>query len=165
MLINYKDTLVDSSETLVCSLTNGNLQNIISGEGLKEETAFITNKRLYYNHKVGLLNIKSEMDKIDLEDITGTRIVDYNPILFLVLAGLFFFIFLIVGIASLPAMIFVGLIWSIVFIVAYVKFHKKFLFIEYAGGNIHFSLIGYSNENIRNFQNSIYLQKDKLKQK
>ena len=61
--------IIDKNERLVFSLKNGNLQNIISGEGVKNETALITDKRLYYSNKTGIVNIVSHEEKVDLEDI------------------------------------------------------------------------------------------------
>lgn len=165
MYFSYGDLFVDQNEVPLFSLENGNLMNVVSGEGIKKETAIITDKRLYYTHKRGILNIVSEDEKIDPEDITGTKIIERNPTSLLIFAAIAFIVCILVFASEeIAAGIGLGLVIALALIISYFSLHKKYLYIEYAGGNIHFSLIGYKKENISNFQNTIYFAKDKLKQ-
>ena len=52
----------------------------------------------------------------------------------------------------------------LIFLLIYKTQHKEYLLIEYAGGNIEFSLIEYEREKIIAFQNAIYIEKDKIEQ-
>ncbi len=167
MKTDISSFFVNPNEIPLFSLKNGNMQNWVSGEGIKNEKAVITDKRLYYVNKKGIINVVSNDEKIDLEDITGTKIVERNPIFLLILAALAFLSLLFAGInagdSEAVILITSGLMSVLVLVALYACLHKKFLYIEYAGGNIHFSLIGYSKENIICFQNTIYLAKERLK--
>lgn len=75
---------VSPDEVFRYSLKNGVILNLISGEGWKKEDAIITNKRLYYNGKiiklVGGLSVYRGEAIADLDDITGTKIVEEKPV-------------------------------------------------------------------------------------
>ena len=60
--------------------------NLISGEGLKNEQAVLTDERLYYNHREGLINRISTREIVDAADITGTKITDNKPYSILIVA-------------------------------------------------------------------------------
>ncbi len=146
---------VSEDEYVVATLKNGMALNMISGEGLKTEDAIITNKRLYYNHKTGVINVRSQEEKVNIKDITGTKIANYNPIGILILGALVLIVALIAKLwAMIPA--------ALVFVVVYFLAKKCHLKIEYAGGFIYFSVKKYGMNNIRAFQKAIYTLKDSI---
>ena len=154
---------ISADEYVVATLTNGIVDNILSGEGLKEEDAILTNKRLYYNHKTGLINTHTQNEKVNVKDITGTKISTFNPV-GLLLVSIFA---IVLGIVSALASEDVGLLAlsvpiALAFALAYLIAKKAYLKIEYAGGSIGFSVRKYGKENISNFQKCIYAVKDRL---
>lgn len=153
---------VSADEHVVATLSNGMVANILSGEGLMNEEALLTNKRFYYNHKRGIINVREHKSKINVEDITGTKITSYNPIGILIVAAIALIIAIIMFlevdeetiVATLPVV--VGIFLS--YFVA-----KKTLFkVEYAGGSVSFSVKKYKKENVLAFQKSIHAIKDSL---
>lgn len=155
---------VDADEKIVATLKNGVLLNILSGEGLQGEDAILSNKRLYYNHKRGLISFTRVEEKIDVADITGTKITDRRPRGILILAILIAVASVLIGVAAdqIPEAL-IGLPIALLFFIIYLISVKKFLKIEYAGGCIHFSVKGYKMENVRMFQKSIHALKDQLR--
>ena len=154
---------VSADEHVVATLSNGMVANILSGEGLMNEEALLTNKRLYYTHKTGIINIRAKEEKVNVKDITGTKITNYNPIGIIVMAVLTLLIgiFCTVGNQD-PVYLITFLPLTVVFLLFYFFFKKSFLKVEYAGGSISFSLKKYKKENIQSFQKSIYAVKDSL---
>lgn len=152
---------VSEDEYVVATLENGVMMNIISGEGFRREDAVLTNKRLYYNHKDGIVNIAECEEIVDVKDVTGTKITRFDPYGILIIAGLLFIAGLIINAngSGGPAMFF-GIILSVVAAFVFVFLKKKYLRIEYAGGSIHFSVKKYGIQNIQAFQRSIYAVKD-----
>ena len=158
---SWDNRLVDPSETIVATLENGRLDNIISGEGILNEDAILTNKRLYYNHKHGIINVVNVQEKVNISDITGTKISDVQQRGLLILAGLFLLIGIVFAAASgtgaiLPPMLVIAAILVLAFFISM----KKHLVIEYAGGKIAFSVKKYNMEKVRAFQNCIHALKD-----
>lgn len=152
---------VGEDEYVVATLENGVMMNIISGEGFRREDAVLTNKRLYYNHKDGIVNITECNEIVDVKDITGTKITRFDPYGILIIAGLLFLAGIIISSKTSdgPAMI-LGIILSVVAVFVFVFLKKKYLRIEYAGGSIHFSVKKYGVQNIQAFQRCIYAVKD-----
>ncbi len=160
-----KDIFVSEDEYAVATLKNGMAVHLITGEGLFGEKAIVSNKRVYYrNLRVGLnmgMSAKAiaanDSDSgdfvVDIKDVTGTKITQNNPWGLLLLA-----VILLIGCISnlffiLPALI---------LMVAYFLMKKTQLYVQYAGGVIHFNLRGYSMKNVRAFRNAIYTVKDSL---
>ena len=141
------------------SLKNGRFMNVLSGEGFVNEDAIITDKRIYYSAKSGIVNINSHEEIVNIEDVTGTKIADYKPYSLFIFAGLAFIISLITG---KGAVILSGLITALIFVIIFFITKKSFLKIEYAGGNIHFSVKKYGLQNVRAFQRQIYIIKDEM---
>lgn len=161
-----KGQFVSSNEVVVATLSNGFVDNILSGEGFHHEDAVLTDKRLYYNHFSGIINITKMEEKVDVKDITGTKILSINHIGLLILAAIIFFTgVLLTNIFGSFAFIIVFSLLSINFIIIYFITLKKHLRIEYAGGYILFSVRRYGMANIQAFQKSIHLAKDKLEEK
>lgn len=152
---------VDADEYVVATLENGVMMNIISGEGFRREDAVLTNKRLYYKHKDGIVNITECEEIVDVKDVTGTKITSFDPYGMLIFAALLFIAGIIVDSnAHSGPWLFIGIILSVVTIFLFVFLKKKYLRIEYAGGAIHFSVKKYGIQNIQAFQRSIYAVKD-----
>lgn len=157
---------ISKDEHEIARLSNGAVTNLISGEGFKTEGAVLTNKRLYYNHKTGVINVRNQNEMVDVKDITGTKIANYNPIGMLILAALAIVVGIIILIDSGDAEIFIPVIAAaLLFVAVYFITKKSHLRIEYAGGAIYFSVKKYGKENVHNFQKSIHAAKESLDSK
>lgn len=139
--------------------------NLISGEGLKNEQAVLTDERLYYNHREGLINRISTREIVDAADITGTKITDNKPYSILIVAILIL-IGSIIGASSADdgSILASGIIVAIIFLITFLVLIKKWLVIEYAGGRIRLSVKKYGMNNIIAFQKAIYRVKTEVKQ-
>lgn len=73
-------------EYVVATLSNGVVRNLMTGDGVMSESIFVTNRRLYYNHNSGIFTKDRASDRVDIKDITGTKVNDFSPNLLLVLA-------------------------------------------------------------------------------
>lgn len=163
---------VSPDEYVVFSLRNGIGLNLLSGEGWRKEDAVITNKRLYYNDRLGLLNVIRHEDIVDLKDITGACFVDMRPAGLKVFAIIVLSLALLVGIISglSSGDIAAFMMWffggSFVFgllMLCYAMLKKATFEICFAGGKIHFSVKKYGINKIRSFQRCIFSAKAKLK--
>lgn len=152
---------VDPREVAVADLKNGYLNNILSGEGLMVENAIVTNRRIYYNKKSGVLVRIEERDKIDVMDVTGIKIARANSYVFMAIGAAIALILLILSVESALKLMGLGLL--ILGIVIDLIVTKNYLSIEYAGGHIRFSVKKYSMENISQFQEAVFRVKDSLK--
>ena len=148
---------VNSSEGGSFSLKNGRMMNVVSGEGFVKEDAILTNRRLYYSAKFGLIDTHSTEEVVDINDITGTKITDYKPFSFFIYAA----IAIIVGIVADQFLAFS--LTAAIFVILFFVLKKSHLRIEYAGGNINFSVKKYGLKNVRAFQRQIYIEKEKIK--
>ena len=153
---------VSEDEKPIYSLKNGFSLNLLSGEGWKSEDAVITNKRIYYNDKVGIINASTEENIIDIEDVTCAKFINYNPIGWIALAILSLCIGCYMALFE-TSYIFFGAIAAIVFASVYASLRKAFFAIYFAGGNIKFSVKKYGVKNIREFQRCIFTVKEKAK--
>lgn len=166
---NIGRKLVDD-ENVIAKLGNGMIDNIITSEGFKNEEAILTDKRLYYSGCKGLINTTETDEIVELSDITGVKVVNKNPRWFIVIAVLVFITnFIIKGFlekaligVELNEPVLARLMGVLFWVILYFVRLKNFLLIQYAGGNIKFSLRGYSYEEIKRFQKSIFSAKDKL---
>jgi len=146
------------------SLKNGWLMNVVSGEGFVKEDAVLTDKRLYYSSSAGIINKNSREEIVNITDITGTKIADYKPYSFIIIAAIAF----LLGVIFMAAMrrgtsqglvcFGVAVIWLLAFFIV----KKSYLRIEYAGGYIGFSVKKYGIKNVREFQRQIYIAKEDL---
>ncbi|MBR1506419.1 MAG: FHA domain-containing protein [Eubacterium sp.] len=165
-----------TGENELAILENDALLNFLSGEGIAKEKATLTNKRLYYHHSHGLISKRDVREHVDVKDITGTKIADNKP-WFAVACGV---ILLIIGLILIIsggnngggdnwiediANSIVGYIYRslgidfvvasiIALIVTFFKF-KKYLIIQYAGGQIKFTLRKVDFANVIAFQEAI----------
>ena len=153
---------VNSQESGSFSLKNGMAMNVLSGEGFVKEDAIITNRRLYYSASSGIINKNSLEAIVDIADITGTKITDYNPYALFIAAALEF-LGCVIGIRGANGFLF-GLIGALVFVALFYITKKSHLKIEYAGGSISFSVKKYGLKNVREFQRQIYAEKEKMRE-
>lgn len=63
---------------------------------LRNRSAVLTNKRLYCNHKTGIVNIRTQEENVNAKDITDSKIANFNPLGILIMA----FPVLIIGIVT-----------------------------------------------------------------
>ena len=120
----------------------------------------LTNKRLYYNHKTGILNIRAQEEKVNVKDITGSKITDFNPLGILILSILLLVLGIIFILDDTDYWFFLPV--ALVLALVYYFAKKSYLKIEYAGGSIFFSVKKYGKENIQRFQKCIYAVKDHI---
>lgn len=150
---------VNADEYVIATLENGIAMNLISGEGFKKEDAILTNRRLYYNHKDGIINVRRCEEKVNVKDITGTKITSFSPFGFLITSIISLLLSLLTSF-ELPDLMYYAIPLAIVFFILFFSLKKKFLRIEYAGGSINFSVKKYGMQNIQAFQKSIHSVKD-----
>ena len=156
-------SFVNADEQVVATLKNGRAQNVLSGEGFRNEDAVITNRRLYYNHTDGLINIKRVERKVDIKDVTGTRIEDNRPRGLLIAAAAMCIIAILSLAVSGEAETFITcLLPAVIFGIGYILGVKKYLRIDYAGGYVSFSVRNYRMENVQEFQRCIHAVKDTM---
>ena len=151
---------VNADEYVIATLENGIAMNLISGEGFRKEDAILTNRRLYYNHKDGIINVRECEEKVNVKDITGTKIASFSPYGFLVISIILFIVSIILSALGAFAAFLYLLPTVLIFLILFFVLKKKFLRIEYAGGAINFSVKKYGMQNIRLFQKSIHSVKD-----
>lgn len=164
------DRLISPQEKVVATLGQGALTSFAAGDGWANQDAILTDKHLYYIHSHGVLTREKHREVVNVNDITGTKIVDYNPLAYLII-GAFFVVLTIFEmidryIKSLNAMgmvvsgssfsFFLGLYLGIPFLIMYFVFKKKFLSIEYPGGSIKFKLRRYKMEQVIEFQKAVH---------
>lgn len=154
---------ISKDEYEIARLSNSGVTNLVSGEGFKVEGAVLTNKRMYYNHKTGIINVHTQEEIVDLKDITGTKIANFNPVgiiilaIFLILAGVVLFL----DTGNIEMIIpFIGL--GIIMAAIYFITKKSHLRVEYAGGSIYFSVKKYGKENVLKFQKLIHAAKENV---
>ena len=158
---------VDPNEQPVCSLKNGFLLNLVSGEGWKSEDSVITDKRLYYYGSQGIISkIKCE-EIVNLEDITGVSFMHFNPWILCIFGALCSFIGLYAlgagGGRNSAGYLFLG--FGVMLLLAFAFTRKAYLRVDYAGGSIRFSVKKYGVYSVRMYQRCLFIQKDLLEKK
>lgn len=157
---NGTGRFVSADEFTVATLHNGVAMNLISGEGFRKEDAILSNKRLYYKHKEGILNVKKCEEKVDIKDITGTKITSFSPYGILILAIIATIVGIFIAVEEDEEIAFMIFAFAIAAFITFFSLCRKFLKIEYAGGCIRFSVKKYGIHNIQSFQNCIHKAKD-----
>lgn len=152
------DGFVDSDEVPLYSLSNGTLGHLVTGRGWAKDDAILTNKRLYYSYTTGVLNKYSTEEIVNLNDITGSKINNYNPLIPLIFSIITFVVSLIL-LRESSEMAFIGFGIAVFCLIFYLVRRTSVLSIEYAGGYIEFSVKNYGLKNIRIFQKCIYVAK------
>ena len=77
-------------EYVVATLSNGVVRNLMTGDGVMSESIFVTNRRLYYNYNSGIFTKDRVSERVDIKDITGTKVRAFSPNLLLVIAAIIF---------------------------------------------------------------------------
>lgn len=146
-------------EYVVATLSNGVVRNLMTGDGVMSESIFVTNRRLYYNYNSGIFTKDRASDRVDIKDITGTKVNDFSPNLLLVLA-----VIAIIGAMFLGGLgvIIIGIGVAAVFFIIWAASRKQELLIQYAGGHIAMNVQGYSRKQVMKFQSIIHALKDQV---
>ena len=146
-------------EYVVATLSNGVVRNLMTGDGVMSESIFVTNRRLYYNYNSGIFTKNRASDRVDIKDITGTKVNDFSPNLLLVLA-----VIAIIGAMFLGGLgvIIIGIGVAAVFFIIWAASRKQELLIQYAGGHIAMNVQGYSRKQVMKFQSIIHALKDQV---
>ena len=177
---NTSSQCVNADEFAIATLKNGIVTNTASREDFLNEETVLTNKRLYYNCKKGIINVHVSQNQLDIQDITGSKISSHRPWGILIVAAILIITYIIrfirfyTAISRYPIVPShyyraIGPIWLcffatiIIAIILFICRSKKRLRIEYPDGHISFSVKKYSMQNVITFQNCIYSCKDKLK--
>lgn len=163
--LTKRGSFVSEDEYVVATLSNDMITNVLSGEGLKTEGAVLTNKRVYYRHTKGIMNIRTQEEIVDIKDITGTKIANLNPVGVLILSILIAFVgIFLASNARYDGIVYFlyALVPAIGLLATYFIVKKSHLRLEYAGGSIYFSVKKYGKEKIHHFQKSIHAIKDQI---
>lgn len=162
------DRLISPQEKVVATLGQNAVTSFATGDGWANRDVILTDKHLYYIHSYGILNTEEYREIVDIDDITGTKIVDINPWGWLIFGciGLLVMLFGIMkgiseysafgGIGESVMAVTSGMYIGIPCIIAYFIRKKKFLSIEYPGGRIKFKLRRYKMEQVIEFQKSVH---------
>ena len=137
----------------------------LSGKNLETENVVLTNKRLYYNYTVSsILTRRTQNEVVNVEDITGAKIANTNPIGALIIAALALVVGLFMAIANedVEMLCIFCLPIAVIFTLLYLFLRRAHLKIEYAGGSISFLVKKYKNEKVKAFQKSLYIVKDTI---
>ena len=151
---------VSEDEVPLYSLNNGTLAHLVSGRGWVSDDAIITNKRLYYSCNVGFFDRTKDEEIVNLEDITGTKIINRSPIWLIILAVICLIAGIVIGASEEEAFIYIGIAAAVVLSVIYFFRKDAILSLEYAGGFIDFRVKYYGMDKIRTFQRCIYAAKE-----
>lgn len=155
-------------ERLIMSIGSGYMENFLSGMGLMNNSAAVTNKRVYYKGKsfssfgMGVKRCKA-VQSVDLKDITGIGIYSMFNLALLI----FGIILILVGII-LPCYGSPGYFWGpslgfgvLFFIIALITM-RTVLRIDYAGGFIALNMRKFSRGECTNFHKAILAAKDQI---
>ncbi|MCM1542542.1 MAG: zinc ribbon domain-containing protein [Blautia sp.] len=169
----YAKIFVEPDENYIGSLGDGYINSYLTGKSIKRCIAFLSDKRVYLrgnmidtnNGKFQRFNMQKT---IDLEDITGTGFLYYNPLWKLILAIVLFLFALFIGIPSaryIPPLPVLPIIPAILLIVSYLKGRITLFSIEYAGGCIKFDASIYGLAESQDFEKQIRRAKNNVKGK
>ena len=142
----YSDCIVDSSEQVIDSLSDGTVKTFVSGGGLGSNKIFFTNKRLYIKtNRIRLTHGLSTLNyNVDLKDITALSVVHINPIQVIVIG-------IIATILLLLSNVGVGIIAALIFTAIYFTTKGDYLSVSCAGGTTTTSVKMYSYTSVMNF--------------
>lgn len=158
-------------EELIMKIGSGYAENFMSGAGLVNNAALLTNKRVYYSGKcyasfgIGVKRCKA-VQSVDLKDITGTGIYSVFNVAMLVigivlaLASLVMFIVFPLSYGlyfKLPPMVI-----GILFIAISLLTARTMLRIDYAGGYIALNMRKFSRAECTAFQKAVLAAKDNI---
>lgn len=156
---------VNSSKNGVFVSDDEYVVSTLSGKNLETENVVLTNKRLYYNYTVSsILSRCSQNEIVNVEDITGSKIANTNPVVALIIAVLALVVGIFMAIANedVEMLCIICLPVAVIFSLIYLFLRRAHLKIEYAGGSISFLVKKYKKEKVKAFQKSIYIVKDSI---
>ena len=168
-----RSILIDPGETVIASIGNSYLQNMVGSRSVKSGFALLTEKRVYYSGQAFSGNGKGGMTTeeciIPVEDITRTRFI-YNQGIVQLMIGLGLAIYggLIAlfqfanGPEDIPTFVGLGmLLVGACFIISYFLNRSTVFEISFPGGGFYFNVKWYPLEDMREFQRQLHLVKDK----
>lgn len=166
----YGGQFFSPDERQICTIGTGYLANYMAGGQGKRAGATLTNKRVYFSGTVytfinGRFSALNRRQIINTRDITGTGYDFYRPIGWIIAAVLSALAGLVVAFSIYPALLIVGAILCIIFIIIYSNQRMTLIFIEYAGGVggiIAFDIRWIQKREQDDFMRSIHLVKDNL---
>lgn len=178
---------VDKDEQGIAGVGRGYAANMLQTGELENNSIVVTNKRIYFNGEMLCVDgIKSrkvhESKVVDLKDVTGTSISVRSDVKFILgwilavlgvgIIGLMVLVNEDPGIALLDTgsngvegNIFIISLYlaSIIGVIMLLKAGRSSLTVEYAGGNIRFSLNGIGGLDIEEFAKAVRWAKSNLK--
>lgn len=178
---------VDKDEQGIAGVGRGYAANMLQTGELENNSIVVTNKRIYFNGEMlcvdGLKSRKIRESKVvDLKDVTGTSISVRSDVKFILgwilavlgigIIGLMVLVNEDPGIALLDTgsngvegNIFIISLYlaSIIGVIMLLKAGRSSLTVEYAGGNIRFSLNGIGGLDIEEFAKAVRWAKANLK--
>ena len=153
-------------ESLIMKIGSGYVENFLSGVGMRNNTAILTNKRVYYSGKsyasfgIGVKRCKA-VQSVDLKDITGTGIYSVFNLALMIIG-------IIIADASLVLMLkiygafLIPLIIGLLFILIPFFTARTMLRIDYAGGYIALNMRKFSRAECTAFQKAVMAAKDNI---
>lgn len=168
-----KSMLIDPGETVIASIGNSYLQNMVGSRSVKSGFALLTEKRVYYSGQAfsgnGRGGMITEECIIPVENITRTRFI-YNQgiVRFMIGLGLAIYGGLMAlfqfanGPEDIPTLVGLGmLLVGACLIISYFLNRSTVFEISFPGGGFTFNLKWYPIEDMREFQRQLHLVKDK----
>lgn len=169
--MDVSSVLYDQSEKVKMIVGESYFQSTVTGGGVNKSTIILTDKRVYQLgrafEKIGSKMVKLNRNTtLDIEDVKGVTVQTVNNMgsriglgVFGVLAGGLAILF--DGMDSIQ-MIF-GFISMLYIALAIFLPVKKYLFIDFAGGSIACEHSWYGDEEVRQFQKAVFIEKDAIK--
>lgn len=168
-----RSMLIDPGETVIASIGNGCLQNIVGSRSVKSGFSLLTEKRVYFSGQVfsgnGRGGMTTEECIIPVENITRTRFIYNQGVVWLMIGlGLAIYGGLIAlfqfanGPEDIPTFIGLGmLLIGACLIISYFLNRSTVFEISFPGGGFSFNVKWYPIEDIQEFQRQLHLAKDK----
>ena len=157
--------IVNPQEQVIASMQSSMLKTYLAGGGLGKTELFFTNKRFYAKVKdFSLLRGFTNMDAIvDLEKISGSVLVQKNPVGFLVLAGLSFILGICITAMGNPIGLIPAFIFTAALVLDYFLGRHIRIKISYEGDEIAIPMRGCSYATADKFHKQLRNYLDKIK--
>ena len=153
-------------ESLIMKIGSGYVENFLSGVGMRNNTAILTNKRVYYSGKsyasfgIGVKRCKA-VQSVDLKDITGTGIYSVFNLALMIIGIIIADVSLVLMLKIYGAFL-IPLIIGLLFIVIPFFTARTMLRIDYAGGYIAINMRKFSRAECTAFQKAVMAAKDNI---
>ena len=155
-------------ERLIMRIGSGYMENFLSGMGLMNNSAAVTNKRVYYKGKsfssfgMGVKRCKA-VQSVDLKDITGIGIYSMFNLALLIFGIIFMLAGIIFPCVGAPEYVWIPeLVLGLLFIIIALITTRTILRIDYAGGYIALNMRKFSRSECTNFHKAILAAKDQI---